>query len=1023
MVDDGSTDGTGPFLKSLKAGVTIIAHDENLGFTRSCNRGARAARGELVLFLNNDTEPQSGWLEALIDIIKSDATVGVAGSQLVYPDGRLQEAGGIIFSDGSGWNYGRFDDPDHPRYQYLREVDYVSGASLLIRRSLLEDLQYFDEQYSPGYYEDTDLCFQVREAGYKVVYCPFSRVIHHEGISSGTDLSRGMKKYQVINREKFVKKWSSVLKSQFSPNPSNVVPASERGVATSTLIIDPCLPMFDRASGSQRLFQIIKLFRKAGHHLTFIARNGIGQEAYARLLEKMGVEVYTTDRQMMRRMGYPVEGREVNLEELLRTRPYHYALLSFYDIAIQYLPLLRTLSPDTKIFIDTVDIHFLREARMAELENDNKLRQKAKTTQKAELEIYRQADAIITVTENDWQAIQDFLPGKPHGVIPNIHEVLASPSPFADRQGLLFVGNFNHPPNGDAIRYFVQEIFPLVKRQIPEMTLTVLGNNPPEEIRSLNGPGLQVTGYVPSTLPYLQKARVAVVPLRYGAGMKGKVGEALAHGLPVVSTSIGAEGMGMVHGENILIADNPGEFARQIEDLYLNPTLWEKLSSQGQRKVREYWSPEKVYEILSDTFPSPPDLKAEFPKADQVEEIAPGKSIHGLEGKSVPLSSIIIPAKDNWIYTQLCLESLVRYADVPYELVIVDNGSSVPFWEPLKTWLGKNEGVRLKYLRSNKNLGFAGGCNQGIQISTGDFIILLNNDTVVTPGLFSTLLKPLREENGVGMTGPVSNFVAGAQLISSYKAGFGSPDEADIEELAEYAMEIRKRFKGRTTPTNNLVGLCLALKREVVQAIGGFDERFYPGNFEDVDYCIRAVQKGFKLMICQDAFLFHFGSRTFLNEDQDYLTLFRGNLERFLKKWDLTGVKTEKELYEIPMGKRTYPEGFLHYPIAKEQQAYIYNPNGYSVFMGEVLKTYLENSFMWESKLIIPCNGKDPMEIQEKIEAFMEEKSLPDHGEIVIFSGKFEEILEGLEGERYLICSREREVNPLSVSDDLTLIL
>jgi GT2 family glycosyltransferase/glycosyltransferase involved in cell wall biosynthesis/SAM-dependent methyltransferase len=1023
IVDNASIDGTQEFLDSAVDSISLITNMTNNGFTLACNQGAQVARGEFVLFLNNDTEPQPGWLEALVDVMKEDASIGIAGSKLVYPDGRLQEAGGIIFSDGSGWNYGRFDDPEHPRYNYVREVDYVSGASLLIRRSLLMELHYFDEKYSPGYYEDTDLCFQARRAGYKVVYCPFSRVIHHEGISSGNDLSRGMKKYQLINKKKFVKKWASVLKNQLPPDPKNVVLASARGVRSNILIIDPFMPIFDRASGSQRLFQIIRLLKKGGHHVTFIARNGLGQDSYVDLLEKMGVEVYATDPQMMRRLGYSTEGREVNLEELLRTRRYHYAVLSFYDIAIQYLPPIRTFSPDSKILIDTVDIHFLREARMAALENDKNLELKAQATQKVELSIYRQADAIITVTENDWQAVQDYLPGMPHIVIPNIHEILPNPEPFTARQGLLFVGNFNHTPNGDAVRYFVNEIFPLLKERIPEVTLTIVGNNPPEDLRKLSSPTLQVTGYVPSTLPYLIKARVAVVPLRFGAGMKGKVGEALAHGLPVVSTSIGVEGMGLTHGENILIADTPAEFARQIEDLYLNPTLWEKLSTRGQRKVGDHWSPEKVSKILTGIFPDRSELKAAFPKRIKEKEDLPRPPISSREKKVNQLSSIIIPAKDNWEYTRLCLDSLVLFADVPYELVIVDNGSSVSFWNQLKAWKGKNRDVRVKYVRSNKNLGFAGGCNQGVQVSAGDFIIFLNNDTVVTPGLFSALLKPLIETEAVGITGPVSNFVAGPQMISSDKRGFAGPDEADIEEIAEYANQISNRFRGRITPTNNLVGLCLALKKDVLQAIGGFDERFYPGNFEDVDFCIRAVQKGFKLMICQDAFLYHFGNRTFLNENGNYQKWLTVNLERFLKKWGLNGFKSENDLHEIPIANRTYPEEFFHYPITKEQMAYIYNFNGHSVFMGEVIKTYLENPFMWASKLIIPCNGQEPTEIQEKIETFMEEKGLKDNGDIVIFSGEFEEILEGLEGERCLIYAWDRDMDPLSIQDDLALIL
>ncbi|MBP1719783.1 MAG: glycosyl transferase, partial [Deltaproteobacteria bacterium] len=185
IVDNASNDGTGRFLSAYKERVRIISNPVNVGFTKACNQGAREASGEFILFLNNDTEPQAGWLEALLEIMDEHPEAGVVGSKLIYPDGRLQEAGGIIFRDGTGWNFGRLDSPGRPPYNYLREVDYVSGASLLIRTSLFQKLGLFDEQYSPGYYEDTDICFGARAMGYKVFYSPFSRVIHHEGISSG----------------------------------------------------------------------------------------------------------------------------------------------------------------------------------------------------------------------------------------------------------------------------------------------------------------------------------------------------------------------------------------------------------------------------------------------------------------------------------------------------------------------------------------------------------------------------------------------------------------------------------------------------------------------------------------------------------------------------------------------------------------------------------------------------------------------------------------------------------------------
>ena len=210
VVDDSSSDDTQTTLPQI-AGLRYLRNVENLGFIGACNAGAQAARGEFLVFLNNDTAVQPGWLDALINTFSTHADVGLVGAKLIYPDGRLQEAGGIVFADASGWNYGRFGDPSAPEYNFVREADYCSGAAIAVPAALFDEFGGFDRHYAPAYYEDTDLAMKVWAKGLRVLYQPAASVVHFEGISSGTDTTSGVKAYQVVNQQKFLERWRERL--------------------------------------------------------------------------------------------------------------------------------------------------------------------------------------------------------------------------------------------------------------------------------------------------------------------------------------------------------------------------------------------------------------------------------------------------------------------------------------------------------------------------------------------------------------------------------------------------------------------------------------------------------------------------------------------------------------------------------------------------------------------------------------------------------------------------------------------
>ena len=218
VVDDASTDETAELIQSWSRRdkrFRRLRNRKNSGFVRSCNRGAKAATGEILVFLNNDTLLLPGWLPPLWRIFRDHADAGAVGGRLVFPNGTLQEAGGVVFCDGSAANFGRGDyDVEAPDYGYVREVDYCSAALLATRRAIFQALGGFETRYQPGYYEDVDYCFKLRSNGYQVYYQPESTIVHQEGATGGTDLASGAKQWQVVNQAKFATTWRRELKQQ-----------------------------------------------------------------------------------------------------------------------------------------------------------------------------------------------------------------------------------------------------------------------------------------------------------------------------------------------------------------------------------------------------------------------------------------------------------------------------------------------------------------------------------------------------------------------------------------------------------------------------------------------------------------------------------------------------------------------------------------------------------------------------------------------------------------------------------------
>ena len=581
IVNDASSDETLEQLATLVTGIKVLTNAENSGFIRSCNYGASQAKGQYLYFLNNDTRILENCLESLVKLIINNPQVGAVGSKLIYANSKQQEAGGIIWNSADGWNYGRLDSPEEPEYNYVRPVDYCSGASLLVPTELFKQLGGFSQDFIPAYYEDTDLCFAIRELGYQVLYQPQSNVIHYEGITSGTDLSSGIKQYQVINQTKFREKWSKVLTKHLDNDANNVPKAARRLQGKPTiLVIDSYVPLYDRESGCVRLLNILKLLLNLGYSVIFFPDNGYPEQPYTSVLQQLGIEVI---------YGTP---QRYNLEEkLIKYLPLIDGVwLCRPELCDKYMDLIR-LKTKVPIIYDTIDLHFLRLKRQKDYLDPSyqNTSWSWETYQKLELNYANQAEATVVVTEDEKQVLSS-LGVKNVWVIPNIHEEisLSEKVAFDQRAGLVFIGSYNHPPNIDAVKWLCLEIMPLVWASRPDITVNLLGSNLKDEVKELASDKVVVTGYVPEVEPYFQKSRVFVAPLRFGAGMKGKIGQSLSLGLPTITTKIGAEGMGLIDHQDVLIADTDEEFAQAVIELYDNRELWQKLADNSLETIKRY---------------------------------------------------------------------------------------------------------------------------------------------------------------------------------------------------------------------------------------------------------------------------------------------------------------------------------------------------------------------------------------------------------------------------------------------------
>ncbi len=612
LADDFSKDATKNISKYIK-GLIIKRGETNLGFLKNCNNAASYAKGKYIFFLNNDTKVHKNCLSSLVNLIESDDSIGMVGSKLIYPDGRLQEAGGIIWQDASGWNFGRLDDPDKPEYNYVKDVDYISGAAIMLSKKLWDEIGGFDERYAPAYCEDSDLAFEVRKRGKRVVYQPQSVVTHFEGISNGTDVNgTGLKRYQIVNAEKFKEKWSKELKNQ-EINTGNPDPFTARDRSKEKrciAVIDHYVPTWDKDAGSRTAYQYLKMFLKKGFNVKFIGDNFLREEPYTSALQQLGIEVlYGKDYEDSIFDWFKKNNSHIDICYL--NRPH---------IAVKYIDFLKK-ETDIKCIFYGHDLHFMRLMREYELTGDTAKLRESNYWKSVEFSVMQEADISYYPSELEIEAIGSIHPEyKCRAITAYLWDEFKLPKesvPYEDRKDILFVGGFKHPPNKDAVLWFVREVFPKIRAEIPEIRFLVAGSGADDEIKAIGSEdnGVDILGFVTDEklTELYGTTRLVVVPLRYGAGVKGKVVEAIYNNSAIVTTPVGSEGIPEAENAMLIVSGNPEEimsadkgyaenFAMSVAKAYNDKELCEKLASGCGTFIKKHYSMEAAWSVIKEDF-------------------------------------------------------------------------------------------------------------------------------------------------------------------------------------------------------------------------------------------------------------------------------------------------------------------------------------------------------------------------------------------------------------------------------------
>lgn len=597
IVDNASTDLTGELLSRI-SGAVVIRNRENEGFIRACNHAARYARADYLLFLNNDTQINRGAVERAHAVMQSDERAGAAGAKLILPDGSLQEAGGIIWNDGSCQGYGRGCPPDRPEFSFQRFVDYCSGAFLMTRRLLFLGMGGFDTDYVPAYYEDADFCMRLADRGFRTVYVPTAAVEHREfgSVSSQRKALRQQRKNRVLFREKHTARLRSHMKNENRSILKARYAASSR--KDCVLYIDDSVPHVYLGAGMPRANAILHTLVGSGYSVTMYPVSYFEPEEHAAMYEDIPVEV-----EVMTGLGKEgllgfLRERRCLYRVIMVSRPHNMRIVN--EIAAKDPELLK----DVRMVYDAEAVFELRHVGYRMLKGIEPADGSSEKRINEELGLSARAHHVFTVSERERSCFIDYghknVSVLGHALVPD-----PTPATFHERRGLLFIGSLadEWSPNTDSIEWFLSEIYPLLQKKISGLEITIIGECGAARLEPFKSLGnVKFSGIVREPGKCYDRARLFIAPTRYAAGIPLKVCESASRGLPVMATTLLSGQLGWDDGKEIYAAphDDPGAFAEKLVQLYRSEEEWDKVREGALRKIKKEYSPEHFKMVLKD---------------------------------------------------------------------------------------------------------------------------------------------------------------------------------------------------------------------------------------------------------------------------------------------------------------------------------------------------------------------------------------------------------------------------------------